>query len=182
MYLALLTPSNTSKAVMPALRAFIVEDSPVILENLMDTLEEVANVEVIGSVGDEAAAISWMRQDPQNGADIFIVDVFLRSGTGLGVLQAAQRLGVSARRVVLTNYATDDMRRRCASLGAERVFDKSQQLDDLIAYCAALAETLDTQAPEEEDAAAESSEPNASREVEAAAVMAAPSDKTPLKT
>lgn len=127
---------------MPTLRAFIVEDSPVILENLMDTLEEMANVEVVGSVGDEAAAVNWMLQDPQHGADLFIVDVFLRSGTGLGVLQAAQRLGVTARRVVLTNYATDDMRDRCASLGAERVFDKSQQLEELISYCAGLSESL----------------------------------------
>jgi len=126
---------------MSALRAFIVEDSPVILENLVVTLEEMANVEVVGSVSDEAAAVSWMSKDPQGGADLFIVDVFLRSGTGLGVLQAAQRLGVAAKRVVLTNYATEDMRSRCTCLGAERVFDKSHQLDELISYCADLAGT-----------------------------------------
>lgn len=123
---------------MPALKAFIVEDSPVILENLVATLEELAQVEVVGSVPDEASAVRWMSRDPN--ADLFIVDVFLRSGTGLGVLQAAQQLGVRARRVVLTNYATEEMRRRCASLGAERVFDKSRELDDLISYCAELAE------------------------------------------
>lgn len=125
---------------MPALKAFIVEDSPVILENLVATLEELAQVEVVGSVADEASAVRWMSRDPEANADLFIVDVFLRSGTGLGVLQAAQQLGVRARRVVLTNYATDEMRRRCASLGAERVFDKSRELDDLITYCAELAE------------------------------------------
>jgi DNA-binding NarL/FixJ family response regulator len=81
-----------------------------------------------------------MSRRPDAGADLFIVDVFLRSGTGLGVLQAAQRLGVRARRVVLTNYATEEMRRRCESLGAERVFDKSRELDDLISYCAELAD------------------------------------------
>lgn len=127
---------------MPALKAFIVEDSPVILENLVATLEELAQVEVVGAVGDEAGAVRWMSEgavDAERGADLFIVDVFLRSGTGLGVLQAAQRLGLRARRVVLTNYATEDMRRRCASLGAERVFDKSHELDDLISYCAELA-------------------------------------------
>lgn len=124
---------------MPALKAFIVEDSPVILENLIATLEEVAQVEVVGSVADEAGAVRWMKRDPNATADLFIVDVFLRSGTGLGVLQAAQQLGVRARRVVLTNYATEEMRRRCASLGAERVFDKSRELDDLISYCAELA-------------------------------------------
>jgi DNA-binding NarL/FixJ family response regulator len=125
---------------MPALKAFIVEDSPVILENLVATLEELAQVEVVGSVADEASAIRWMSRDPEANADLFIVDVFLRSGTGLGVLQAAQKLGVRARRVVLTNYATEEMRKRCASLGAERVFDKSRELDDLITYCAELAE------------------------------------------
>ena len=124
---------------MSALRAFIVEDSPVILENLVGTLEELANVEVVGSAGDEAAAVRWMSKHAGEKTDVFIVDVFLTSGTGLGVLRAAQQLGVAARRVVLTNYATDDMRRRCASLGAERVFDKSRQLEELINYCADLA-------------------------------------------
>lgn len=138
-YLTLITPSAATVA-MPAIKAFIVEDSPVILENLVATLEELAQVEVVGSVADEASAVRWMSRDPESNADIFIVDVFLRSGTGLGVLQAAQRLGVRARRVVLTNYATEEMRRRCASLGAERVFDKSRELDDLISYCAELAD------------------------------------------
>jgi len=126
---------------MSVLRAFIVEDSPVILENLIGTLEELTNVEVVGSVGDEAAAVGWISRSPQDGADLFIIDIFLNSGSGLGVLREAQRLGVAARRVVLTNYATDDMRRRCIILGAERVFDKSQELDDLINYCAELAGT-----------------------------------------
>lgn len=133
--------ANSPDATMSPLRAFIVEDSPVILENLVGTLEELANVEVVGSVADEAAAVRWLSQDPQGGADVVIIDVFLRSGTGLGVLQAAQSLGVAARRVVLTNYATDDIRHRCMGLGAERVFDKSRQLDDLISYCADLSGT-----------------------------------------
>lgn len=118
-----------------SLKAFIVEDSPVILENLVSTLQEVAQVEVVGTSPDESAAVRWMEQDPQRGADLFIVDVFLRSGSGLGVLQAASRLGVAGRRVVLTNYATEDMRRRCRALGADRVFDKSHELDALISYC-----------------------------------------------
>jgi DNA-binding NarL/FixJ family response regulator len=124
---------------MPALRAFIVENSPVIRENLAGTLEELADVEVIGSAGDEESAVHWMSREASRKADVVIVDIFLNSGTGLGVLRAAQRLGVAARRIVLTNYATDEVRRRCALLGAERVFDKCRQLDELISYCADLA-------------------------------------------
>ena len=44
------------------------------------------------------------------------------------------------KRVVLSNYATRDMRERCKALGADRVFDKSHELEELIAYCARLAE------------------------------------------
>jgi len=124
---------------MPALRAFLVENSPVIRENLAGTLEEMANVEVIGSAGDEESAVHWMSREAAQKADVVIVDIFLNSGNGLGVLRAAQRLGMAARRIVLTNYATEDMRRRCATLCAERVFDKCRQLDELINYCADLA-------------------------------------------
>lgn len=124
---------------MPALRAFIVENSPLIRENLAGTLEELAQVEVIGTAGDEASAVHWMSGGSAERADVVIVDVFLDAGSGLGVLRAAQRLGVAARRIVLTNYATAEMRRRCESLGAERVFDKCRQLDELINYCAGLS-------------------------------------------
>ncbi|MGD9836021.1 MAG: response regulator transcription factor [Piscinibacter sp.] len=128
--------------VIPAvsLTAFIVEDSPVILENLVSTLQELAEIDVVGTSADESTAVRWLENDPAHGADLIIVDVFLRSGSGLGVLQAASRLGVKGRRVVLTNYATADMRRRCQALGADRVFDKSHELDDLISYCIDLSQ------------------------------------------
>ena len=32
------------------------------------------------------------------------------------------------------------MREKCAELGADRVFDKSSELDELIAYCTRLGE------------------------------------------
>jgi DNA-binding NarL/FixJ family response regulator len=41
--------------------------------------------------------------------------------------------------VVLTNYATADMRRKCIELGAHRVFDKSNEIDALVLYCKQLA-------------------------------------------
>lgn len=118
-----------------ALRTFIVEDSPIIRENLIATLEEMTPVRVVGSAEDEGGALRWL-DDPAHACDLVIVDVVLRSGSGLGVLRAAARPAAVRRRfVVLTNYATADMRERCRSLGADQVFDKSSELDDLIAYC-----------------------------------------------
>ena len=68
-----------------------------------------------------------------------IIDIFLKSGSGLGVLRAASALPPSVKRVVLSNYATVDMRRKCLALGADRVFDKSHDIDALIDYCSQLS-------------------------------------------
>jgi DNA-binding NarL/FixJ family response regulator len=95
---------------MNQLKAFIVEDSPVIRENLVAAL------------------------------DLVVVDIFLKSGSGLGVLKAAAALPASVKLVVLSNYATPDMRRKCLELGADRVFDKSNEIDALILYCCRIAD------------------------------------------
>lgn len=129
---------------MPALKTFIVEDNQVIYENLVSTLQELTEVQVVGHARDEAGALRWLHNE--GGAlDLLIIDIFLVSGSGLGVLKAAQEAQLGARRVVLTNYATADIRRRCSVLGADRVFDKSCELDDLITYCARVSDGSATQ-------------------------------------
>ena len=123
---------------MTTLRALIIEDNPVILNNLIATLEELTDLRVVGAAGNEMeAAAELTRHAPE--LDLVIIDIFLTSGSGLGVLKFARNLEIPARRVVLTNYATPDMRKRCAELGADRIFDKSSELDELIEYCDKLA-------------------------------------------
>jgi DNA-binding NarL/FixJ family response regulator len=124
---------------MSTLRTFIVEDNPVILNTLIATLEEIGDIQVVGSVGSEKEAVRELEARADE-VDLVIVDIFLTSGSGLGVLRSAQDLKLPARRVVLSNYATSDMRRRCLSMGADQVFDKSSELDELIAYCEKMAD------------------------------------------
>jgi DNA-binding NarL/FixJ family response regulator len=127
---------------MGSLKAFIVEDSAVIRDNLVAALEEMVPLTVVGTAEDEAGALQWLA-DPLHQCDIAIVDIFLRRGTGLNVLRALQRNGHHTERVVLTNYATDEIRRHALALGATRVFDKSGEIDALVEHCMALAETHD---------------------------------------
>lgn len=124
-----------------ALTVFIVEDSALILERLVEVLEEAAPVKVVGHADSEGAAIRAVNalDAAQQPPDLLVIDVFLHGGSGLGVLRHGLAHGWPARRVVLTNYATPDLRRTCESLGAHRVFDKSAQLDELIDYCCSLA-------------------------------------------
>jgi DNA-binding NarL/FixJ family response regulator len=122
---------------MTPLKAFIVEDSPVIRENLVAALEEMAPIEVVGTAEDESSAVRWL---DGNDCDLAVVDIFLKSGSGIGVLKAASTQPKPMKLVVLSNYATPDMRRKCMELGADRVFDKSNEIDALILYCCRLAD------------------------------------------
>ena len=123
---------------MPPLKTYIVEDSPVIRENLIAALEEMVPVQVVGTAEDESSAIGWLAE-PSNECNLVIVDIFLKAGSGLGVLRAAGNGAKAFKLVVLSNYATPDMRRKCLELGADRVFDKSNEIDALILYCERLA-------------------------------------------
>lgn len=120
------------------LKAFIVEDSPVIRENLVAALEEMAPIQVVGTAEDEAGAVAWL--SAQHACDLVVVDIFLKSGSGLGVLKSVATAAAGPKVVVLSNYATPDMRRKCLELGADRVFDKSNEIDALILYCCRLAD------------------------------------------
>lgn len=134
------SPHNNDSVTSALLTCFVVEDSPVIRQNLIATLEEMLAVRVIGTAESEPEARQWMRLEGQR-CDLMIVDIFLRSGTGLAVLAEARQRLPSTKLVVLSNYATSDMRRRCLELGADRVFDKSSELEELLAYCEALSGT-----------------------------------------
>ena len=110
-----------------------------ILSNLVATLEELTSVRIVGSAPSEEAAVRGLHEHATD-LDLVIVDIFLAAGSGLGVLEAAQGMQMRAQRVVLSNFATPEVRRRCLALGAAEVFDKSRDLDALIDYCDKLAE------------------------------------------
>jgi DNA-binding NarL/FixJ family response regulator len=120
------------------LAVYVVEDNVIVLESLVAALEELAPVHVVGSAADESVAIDWLRTDGER-CDLVIVDIFLRSGSGLGVIAAARRRRPDAALVVLSNYATEEMRARCLASGADRVYDKSRDIDQLVAFCIALS-------------------------------------------
>lgn len=124
---------------MQPLRTYIVEDSQVIRENLIATLEELVPVAVVGTAEDESSAVQWLTHPGNANVDLVIVDIFLKSGSGLGVLKVAHTLPQKHNVVVLSNYATPDIRRKCLELGADKVFDKSNEIDALIQYCGRLA-------------------------------------------
>ncbi|RZL68278.1 MAG: response regulator [Variovorax sp.] len=120
------------------LKTYIVEDNATIRENLVSTLEELTCISAIGHAETEDDARGWLRTH-RDAWELAIVDMFLRQGSGLGVLQECMSRQGAQKVVVLTNYATPDIRRRCAHLGADAVFDKSNEIEGLVDFCTRLA-------------------------------------------
>lgn len=121
-------------------KTFLVEDSAVIRASLLAALEDLAPVEVVGyaeAASDASQQIKALSDSGQ--CQLAIVDIFLKSGSGLDVLRNISASKVPVTAVVLSNYATPNLRDACEQLGAARVFDKSRDIDALVSYCCEIA-------------------------------------------
>lgn len=116
------------------LRTFFVEDNATIRENLIETLLELSDIEPVGFAETENEGTAWLTE-PSHDWDLAIVDLFLRQGSGLGVVAACQKRQPHQRVIVLSNYATLDVRQRCKELGVDAIFDKSNEIDALLDFC-----------------------------------------------
>ena len=117
------------------LKFFLVEDNVIIRENLAETLQEMVGAEVVGNSDAQSEATQWLC-DPSHEWDVAVIDIFLKRGNGVKVVAALQGFKRQQKIIVLSNYASPDIRKECLRLGADAVFDKSTELDDLIAFCA----------------------------------------------
>jgi two-component system, OmpR family, response regulator len=114
---------------------FLVEDNDDIRENLVSALEELARVEIVGTAATEDDALAWLAQRPQ-AWDVLLVDLFLKGGNGIRLMQRVQRAHAGQKLVVFSNYVNASVRKRCAQIGVDAVFDKSTEIDALVDYCA----------------------------------------------
>lgn len=120
-----------------ALLTFLVEDNRTIRDNLIPALEDLVGARVLGIAETETDASEWLAA---HGGEwqLLIVDLFLKKGSGLGVLRACLRRHERQRAVVLSNFVSPDIRARCMALGADAVFDKSRDLEAFFDYCTGL--------------------------------------------
>ena len=115
------------------LAVFVVEDNQEIQENLVGALEELTCVKVVGGTATEEGAMDWIAAN--NTWDMLIVDLFLKGGSGMRLVQRVRRARPDQKIVVFSNYANASVRKRCAQLGVDAVFDKSTEIDALVDYC-----------------------------------------------
>jgi len=110
------------------LRVLLVEDSPVIRESVVELIEADGLARVVCATDSEADAIRELTANPY---DVYIVDLRLREGSGFGVLRALQESRPDALTIVLTNYTSQAIRKRCSELGVKWFLDKSSEFEGI---------------------------------------------------
>lgn len=128
----LLTPSHESK------RVFVVEDSPIVRERLIDMLGHLPNVEVVGEAERPVDAIEGITRTVP---DVVLLDVHLIDGSGMDVLRAVHPHMPDVAFVVLTNYTEPIYRNAYMKAGAQFYLDKSHEFNDVPGIVASLHAT-----------------------------------------
>jgi len=113
--------------------AFLVEDNKVIRDNLIPTLESLSDARVAGVAETEDDAMAWLISHDGHW-DVAVIDLFLREGSGLNVVDRCRHRQPHQRAVILSNYATVEIRRQAELLGADAVFDKSTEIEGLLDF------------------------------------------------
>jgi DNA-binding NarL/FixJ family response regulator len=108
------------------LTIFIVEDSPAVMERLVEAVGDIPNARVVGSAEAVATALEGVRQAQPR---VLILDVQLRDGSGFRLLKRMRTEGVCRPEtvIIVTNYPNDDYRNASRECGVEHFFDKGAE-------------------------------------------------------
>jgi DNA-binding NarL/FixJ family response regulator len=120
-----------------AVRVFLVEDTPEVLERLQAMLGSIPGAQLIGSAAGPDEAI---RKILATRPDIVVLDLRLADGkNGFGVLRAVRAQAPEVDVYLLSNYALPAYREAALRLGACDFFDKTADFNRVREIVAARA-------------------------------------------
>jgi two-component system OmpR family response regulator len=115
-------------SMAPSVRVLLVEDSKILTERLTEAIDQIADVQLVGTAETEAAAVALATREP---VDVIILDLHLRQGTGFGVMRALATTQLKPQIIVLTNYDLPEYKHAAFALGATHFLDKALDYDRL---------------------------------------------------
>jgi diguanylate cyclase (GGDEF)-like protein len=122
----------------------VVEDSGLVLENLLDMLASLPGLQVVGHARGEDEAVALIAEKRP---DAVLLDLALSPGSGLNVLKRMRAAGLPARVLVLTNQPAKPYRQLCLDAGADGFFEKCGDLNELLALLASWMPPLPVNEP-----------------------------------
>lgn len=118
------------------LTVYLVDDSPLVVERLVDMLARMNGATLLGhAAGAATATAEILALAPQ----VVLLDLKLADGSGFDVLREAGPRLPGTEFYLLSNFATPAYRKTAAELGAAGYFDKTTEFEALIDLLAARA-------------------------------------------
>ena len=107
---------------------YIVDDSKVVRERLVNMLSEIDGVEVCGQAQNAAEAIAGIRSLKPR---VVILDIQMPGGSGIEVLRTIKQDIRPPVVMMLTNHSYQQYRDKCMELGADYFFDKTHDFENI---------------------------------------------------
>lgn len=108
------------------LRVFLIEDSPLIRERLIEEIASARKTEFVGCAESEAEAVEKLRHLD---CDAIVLDIGLARGNGFQVLKSVRASHVRWPKVIVfTSYAYPYYRQLTMELGANYFLDKAKDM------------------------------------------------------
>jgi two-component system, OmpR family, response regulator len=114
--------------VTAQVKVLLVEDSSVLAERVADVIMQIPEIDLIGVVDSEDAALAEIRK---RHVHVVLLDLYLKQGTGFGILRAISAMDKKPRVVVLTNHDSAEYERDATALGAAYFLDKARNFHRL---------------------------------------------------
>jgi len=110
------------------MRILVAEDSSLLRQQIIRTFSDLNGVEVVGETQDAMEACGAIGELKP---DVVILDILMRGGNGIEVLERIKRQDSFMVVIVLTHGIAPPYRKRSTEAGAEFFLDKSTDFQEM---------------------------------------------------
>jgi DNA-binding NarL/FixJ family response regulator len=109
-------------------KVYVVDDSELVRERLLDMLSDVEAVKIIGATGDPEEALAEIRTLNPHAV---ILDIRMPGKSGIEVLREIKKEEHSPVVIILTNYPYPQYKKECTEAGADYFLNKSTEFNEI---------------------------------------------------
>ncbi|MBC7499590.1 MAG: response regulator transcription factor [Herminiimonas sp.] len=125
---------QTAQTPLPStrghLRVFIVEDSALVRELIIENLSRINGVDIVGFSDTESDALAQLAELE---CDVMVLDIELKHGNGLNVLRTLRenQMHGDDLKIIFSNNVSNTYRRLGEQYGVDHFFDKTSEFSNL---------------------------------------------------
>ncbi len=107
----------------------IADDSSMFRERFVSSLSNIAGISSIIQASNTDEAINLFEKEHPG---LVILDISMPITSGIDVLEQIKNASPETIVIMLTNYSSEQFRKKCADLHADYFFDKSKEYNDML--------------------------------------------------